>query len=232
MWVEVDTAEETPRRARPAPKTPRRTQPLPRDVARELAAAGGAKQAPKLERRLADAARAYDAGRYQDALRIIRPLVEIAPVAPVRELYGLTLYRLGRWKAALKELHAAHEASGSYDQYPVMADCLRALGRHAAVERTWEELRQASPSGEVIAEGRIVMAGSLGDRGKLREAIALLEKAGVDRARPREHHLRTWYVLADLYERAGDVPRARELFRRLATRDADFFDVAVRLAAL
>ncbi len=64
------------------------------------------------------------------------------------------------------------------------------------------------------------------------EAIALLERSGADRARPRDHHLRSWYALADLYERAGDVPHARELFRRIARFDATFHDVAERLAAL
>ena len=47
-----------------------------------------------------------------------------------------------------------------------------------------------------------------------------------------EHHLRLWYALADLYERAGDLPRARELFDRVREHDAAFADVAERLAAL
>ncbi|MGH9150025.1 MAG: tetratricopeptide repeat protein, partial [Acidimicrobiales bacterium] len=50
--------------------------------------------------------------------------------------------------------------------------------------------------------------------------------------RPADHHLRAWYALADLYERAGDVPKARELFRRVATCDSSFFDAAERVAAL
>jgi hypothetical protein len=40
------------------------------------------------------------------------------------------------------------------------------------------------------------------------------------------------YALADLYERAGDVPRARELFARIGASDADFVDVEARLRAL
>ena len=39
-----------------------------------------------------------------------------------------------------------------------------------------------------------------------------------------------WYALADLYERAGDVPRARELFRRDPADQPGFADVAQRLA--
>jgi tetratricopeptide (TPR) repeat protein len=189
--------------------------------------------APKLEARLSDAIRAYERDRYQDARRILRPLAESTPDAPaVRELYGLTLYRMSRWADALKELQAFHGLSGSYDQYPVMADCFRALRRWKAVEQTWDQLREASPSAEVVTEGRIVMAGALADRGRLAEAIRLLERQGPEVKRPRLHHLRTWYALADLYERAGELPRARALFTTVLRHDHDFADVAERLAAL
>jgi lipopolysaccharide biosynthesis regulator YciM len=47
--------------------------------------------------------------------------------------------------------------------------------------------------------------------------------------RPQEHHLRRAYALADLYERAGDVARARELFSRLVAVDPDFADARSRL---
>jgi hypothetical protein len=46
------------------------------------------------------------------------------------------------------------------------------------------------------------------------------------------HHLRMAYALADLYERAGDLPKARELFGRVAASDEDFVDVQARLRAL
>ena len=61
----------------------------------------------------------------------------------VRELLGLTYYRLGRWKEALAELREFSELTASVDQYPVMADCERALGHHAAVEELFAELRRA-----------------------------------------------------------------------------------------
>ena len=50
--------------------------------------------------------------------------------------------------------------------------------------------------------------------------------------RVQDHHVRVWYALADLYERAGDLPRARELFLRIRRHDAAFADAAERLAAL
>ena len=40
------------------------------------------------------------------------------------------------------------------------------------------------------------------------------------------------YALADLYERAGDLSRARSLFRDVATIDPDFVDVVDRVRAL
>jgi tetratricopeptide (TPR) repeat protein len=77
-----------------------------------------------------------------------------------------------------------------------------------------------------------VTAGSLADRGRTADAIALLEAVRAEVKRPKSHHLRTWYALADLYERAGEVPRARELFRRVLAHDADLYDTAERLAAI
>jgi tetratricopeptide (TPR) repeat protein len=72
----------------------------------------------------------------------------------------------------------------------------------------------------------------MADRGDLQGAIALLEKAKLDLKRPRDHTLRLIYALADLYERVGDMPKARDLFGRIAERDRDFFDAADRARAL
>jgi tetratricopeptide (TPR) repeat protein len=208
---------------------------LPDDVRSEIAGAPGAKRSPRIQERLGEAARAYERDRYRDALQLLRPLADQAPEAgAVRELLGLTLYRLGRWTAAIKELETFHTLTGSYDQHPPLADCYRALKRWRKVNEVWEELRTASPSAELVAEGRLVVAGSLADRGEVGEAIKLLESApGIDRsARVQDHHLRLWYALGDLYERAGEVPRARDLFRRVADRDPDVYDVGERLANL
>ncbi|HET6833162.1 MAG TPA: tetratricopeptide repeat protein [Acidimicrobiales bacterium] len=189
---------------------------------------------PRLEGRLREAGEAFRRERFDEARRILRPLAGQAPrAAPVRELYGLSLYRLGRWAQAVRELEAYRSLTGSTEQNPVLADCYRALGRYAEVEELWDELRAASPRAELVAEGRIVTAGALADQDRLDEAIQLLASS-VSRAtrKPRLHHLRMAYALADLYERAGDLPRARELFVRIAASDADFVDVDARLRAL
>ena len=187
----------------------------------------------RFEARLKDASTAFRRERYEDARRILRPLAEQAPSASsVRELYGLTLYRLGRWAQAKRELEAFRTQTNSTEQHPVLADCSRALGHYAEVEELWEELRAASPSAELVAEGRIVAAGALADQGRLKDAIALLEAAAKPTKRPMLHHLRMAYALADLYERAGDLPKARELFGRVAASEEDFVDVQARLRAL
>lgn len=186
-----------------------------------------------MAQRLAEATRAYQRDRYEEARRVLKPLAEETPASPaIRELYGLTLYRMGRWREALKQLEAFHALTGSYDQHPTMADCARALGRHQDVDRLWSELGEASPSAELMSEGRMVKAGSLADRGDLPSAIRLLEAPARKVSRPRDHHLRTWYALADLYEKAGEVPTARELFGRIVRHDRSFFDAAERQSAL
>jgi hypothetical protein len=206
---------------------------VPRPVVDELESAAGAQRGAKLANRMADATYAYEQERYQEARRVLRVLADEVPdSAAVRELYGLVLYRLGQWAAAARQLEAFRTRSGSYDQHPVLADCYRALGRYDDAEALWEDLRAASPSGDLVAEGRIVAAGCHADQGDLAGAIALLERAARRVSRPQARHLRQWYALADLYERAGDLPRARDLFARVAAADPDAFDVGRRLRAL
>lgn len=227
VWIDegvVDAVDHRPppRRAR-KPK-----QVLPDDVRAELSGAGS-----KLEQRLADALRAYERDRYPEAKRILKQIAEAVPTsAAARELFGLTLYRLGDWKGALRELAAYRDLTGSLDQHPVIADCHRALGHHDEVRELWEEIRHASPEPEVLAEGRIVMAAAMADEGDLEGAISLLAQAERSLKRPKLHNLRQWYALGDVYERAGDVPRARALFRRIQEHDPDFVDVTSRLKAL
>jgi tetratricopeptide (TPR) repeat protein len=187
----------------------------------------------RTEDRLKQASRAFRRERFDEARKILRPIAEAAPTAvSVRELLGLTYYRLGRWKQAVAELEAFHQLTDSTEQHPVLADCYRALGRHAKVEELWEDLRDASPSAPLVAEGRIVYAGSLADQGRLGDAIAVLEASKTPAHRPKEHHLRVAYALADLHERAGDLPKARELFGVVAANDPGMGDVEARLRAL
>jgi tetratricopeptide (TPR) repeat protein len=235
VWVEDPDPEEVP----PIPSSTRLAEApshrfnVPRPVVDELSKTAGAQRGGKLAERLAGASHAYDRERYQEAKRMLRPLAEEVPdAAAVRELLGLTLYRMGQWVPAAKELELYRQLSGSVDQHPVLADCYRALHRYRPAAELWEELRLASPSAEAVAEGRIVAAGCLADQGDLKGAIALLERASRRLRNPEDHHLRQWYVLGDLYERAGDLPRARDLFGRVVSADPAAYDARRRLAGL
>jgi len=216
------------RRARSAPRVD-----LPPAVVEELERAGAPSRARRLGGALQLAATAYQAERFAEARRLLEPVARRQPsVAAVRELHGLTLYRLGKWLDAVGELEAAEQLTGTADQHPVLADAHRALGHDDEVERLWDELRRAGVGVEVLTEGRIVTAATRADRGDHTGAIALLEAGPVGVRRPQVHHLRLWYALANAYERAGDVPRARALFRRLADAAPDFADAERRQRAL
>jgi thioredoxin-like negative regulator of GroEL len=144
-----------------------------------------------LSKLLTNGAEAYSAERYEEARKALRIVADEAPsAASVRELYGLTLYRLGRWAAAADELEAFRSMTGSTEQNPVLADCYRALRRYTDVDEVWRELREASPSADLVTEGRIVAAGALADRGELAEALELLGRRFEPPARAQDHHVR------------------------------------------
>lgn len=203
------------------------------EVRAELAKVVPTKERGRIESRLSDAGRAFRRDRYADAARILRQLTKDAPGVPsVHELYGLTLYRQGKWRQAAKELESFRLLTGSSEQHPVLADCYRALGQWATVEGLWDELRAASPGAEVMVEGRIVTAGARADQGDVRGAIDLLEQGWKAPKRPKEHHLRRAYALADLYERGEEVARARQLFEWIDRHDPDFADASRRARLL
>lgn len=200
----------------------------------ELEHAVGARKSGRLIRLLADAGAALESERYDDARRAVTAVVRDAPgVAAAREVAGQVLYRCGQWRKAVGELEAFRTLRpDDVSCHPILADCQRALGRHTEVETLWREVKESSPAPDVMAEARMVMAGSLADRGKLDEAIDLLRRGVGSPRRVRDHHLRQWYALADLYDRVGAVLEARRWFAQIAALRPDFVDVAERLASL
>ncbi len=194
----------------------------------------GSKASPRALKRYDAALQAFEAHRYDDARKILNPMSrEYSEVAAVREMLGLCLYRAGQWKRALVEFEASLKLNPDWIfNHAVIADCHRALGEHQMVEKYWQELQEASPHPELMAEGRIVMAGSMADRRQITEALALMEKASGDMNRPSEYHLRQWFVIADLYDKEGNVIKARQFFERIAKIDPGFVDVAERLSTL
>ena len=176
---------------------------------------------------------AFQRERYRDVTKLLSAVVATYPdVAEARELHGLAQYRQGRFKAAAVELEAHRALTDSNANLHILADCYRGLRKYRRVEEVWTELREASPSAAIVAEGRIVAAGALADQGKIREAMALLSAAEAAVKRPKEHHVRMWYALGDLYDRSGETTRARALFARVQQTLPGYADVEARLAAL
>ena len=123
---------------------------------------------------------------------------------------GLTLYRQGKWRPAIKQLEAFRLLTGSTEQHPVLADCYRALGqddqRRRAVGRAAPGVAQRRAGGRGPDRG----GRDAGRPGRPRPAPSGCSRtAGGCPSRPHDHHLRRGYALADLYERAGDLARAR-----------------------
>jgi len=191
------------------------------------------RRAQVLTERLAQAQDALDRERFDEARRIALPLRrELSAVAAVHEVLGLTAYRTGKWKQAAAELETAQALHPSVELMPVLADVYRALRRFGDVERIWTEIRDISPSQEVLAEARIVAAGAQADQGDLKAALQIMGRSADVPKRVRDHHLRQWYVLGDLHDRAGDTLEATRWFQLVARHDPDFVDVVDRLRAL
>lgn len=236
-WVDEgsvrDVARAAATRAGSDTKPKREVTPLDDDIAAELVDALGGQRGNRLSERLAQASEALDRERFDEARRLAAAIAKEAPnVSAVQEVLGLASYRLGRYKPAVAALQAAQELNENPPLLPVIADAYRGLRRWSAVERVWEQIKAASPSQDVMAEGRIVMANSLADQGDLQGAVAVMLDGRKPPKRVRDHHLREWYVLGDLYDRLGETISARRWFGAVADESPQFVDVMERLRGL
>lgn len=225
--AEAEPDEEAAARGR------RTSRELAPEVAESLQHVAPSSRTARYQERLTSAADALDRGRYDDARRMVQPVLRDLPdMAFGHELAGLALYRMGQWRKAAAELETARRLDGTLNHHAVLADCYRALRRYTEVDQLWLELRDGSPSPSLMAEGRIVAAGALADRGDLAGALRAMDKGAELPKKVRDHHLRQWYMLGDLYDRSGDVIAARRFFGLVAANDSSFADVADRLRGL
>ena len=229
------------RPARPARAAKSKAAPapyaLPGDIAADVRKAflGTAYMREKMVATLTKAAEGYDRHRYEEALRLGRIVADAVPgVAPVRELTGLAAYRAERWNMAKIHLRAHFALTGDPEHLPLVMDCDRASRRFRAVDKTFEEITDAEPTADVLAEARIVLAGAWADQHRYAEAIDLLVRAGGTKVlrNPGYRHIRLWYALADVFDRSGDQVSARELFARVVLADPDAYDARDRLEEL
>ncbi len=210
---------------------------LPADIAADIRKAfvGTTYMREKMVTSLTRATEAYGRHRYEEALRLSRRVTEAVPgVAAARELAGLSAYRSEQWNLAKANLVAHFEITQDPQYLPLVMDCDRAHRRYRGVVKTFGLLEGADPSAEVVAEARIVMSGTLADQRKYEEAIELLTRAGAAKIlkNPSFRHIRLWYALADIYDQAGDVSSARELFARIVKAEPAAYDAKYRLKEL
>ena len=179
-----------------------------------------------------EAAGAFAAEDYAEAIRLADQAKHMALRSTVvRELLGLAHYRADHWRDAARELAAFRRLSGSTEQNPVLADCHRALGRPERAVELCDEI-EAHIAAPIRYEGAIVAAGALADLGRVDDGIARLERLDLDPAVAAEHHLRAWYVLADLLERRGRFSQSLHWFDSVAAADPELTDAPERVVAL
>jgi tetratricopeptide (TPR) repeat protein len=177
----------------------------------------------------ADAVAAFMAGDFDEAIKLGDQAKHIALRSiPIREFLGLAYYRAGRWSEAATELAAFRRLSGSTDQNPVLGDTYRALAKPEKALELSDEMDPTESDPAIYYEGQIVAAGALRDMKRVDEAIERLQRLDLNPEVAQEHHLRAWYVLADLLEAKGRFTQARELFEAVAAADDESTDAAER----
>lgn len=237
-WERID--ERTKPKARRDVSRARRVseRALPAEVAAAIrkAAVGFTNyQRERLVERMTQAVTAYDRGRFLEAYRMSKDLsAQLPEVSAIRRVAGFSAYRMGRWREAIRHFEAYDPFAEDGEHLPALMDSLRAIGKRRVVMERWEDVRQRAGDPDVVAEARMVVAGTLADDSKIADAIELLMLAGAGKAvrNPAGRHLRQWYAIGDLYDRGGDVAGARQYFMRVYAVDPQAYDVADRLEAI
>lgn len=203
---------------------------LPSSVYRDLKAASGT-QLDNVAAAFADAGAALADGDVPRAVALLTDAKQRASrSAVVRESLGIALYLDGQFKEAARELAAYRRMSGRLDQNHLLADCARANGQPERAEDLVDEMISAAVPADRVAEGLLVVAGARADRGDPDAALAALHRMDLEPRTVEPHHLRLWYLAADLEERRGDPDAAASYLQAIATVDPGFLDVAERLA--
>lgn len=214
--------------------TSARTGALPTEIVGELRSTARPGKAGSAISRLERAAELLQRGDARGSAAEAVKAKALAPRSPsVREVLGMALYHLGRYREALSELQAYRRMSGRADQNHLIADCLRDAGRpERAVPLAEEALASRGVPLANKAEAVIVAASALADLGRYDQALGLLRRVRTrdDVAGPEV--LRVWYVMGDILERSGRPDEAARQFGKIVRHDAAAYDAAERLSQL
>lgn len=170
---------------------------------------------------LSEAASEFADGQFASAHRKLVKAKEMSSrAAPIRELLGLTAYRMERWDEALRELRTFRRLAGDTTHMPVEIDALRGLRRPADVHKAWELFLELGGSPATDAEARVVYGSFLIDEGQPRAAWQVTKPKRLTKdAKPFER--RRWYVAARAAALLGDIDTANQIARALDEADPD-----------
>lgn len=195
---------------------------LPRHVVDALARTTPKERVAGALEALGNAVEAFTDGRYHRALDQSRKAKNLAPRdQTVREVLGLSAYRVGDWQTALAELRTYRRLAGDTTHLPIEMDALRALDRPKDVVAAWEELNKRGGSKATLAEGKVVYASHLIDSGDVSAARKLVRPARVS-GDPHPAELRVWYVAARAAALDGDPDDARRIADAIVAADPAF----------
>lgn len=195
---------------------------LPRHVVDALARTTPKERVAGALEALGNAVEAFTEGKYHRALDQSRKAKNLAPRdQTVREVLGLSAYRVGDWQTALAELRTYRRLAGDTTHLPIEMDVLRALDRPKDVVAAWEELNKRGGSKAALAEGKVVYASYLIDSGDVSAARKLVRPGRVT-GDPHPAELRVWYVAARAAALEDDPDDARRLADAIVAADPAF----------
>ena len=195
---------------------------LPRWVVEALARVTPSDRAPAALEALGDAADAFGDGRFDLAARYSHKAKDLSPRdANIREMLGLSSYRIGDWPTALRELRTYRRLAGETTHLPIEMDVLRAMDRPLDVERAFREIDRLGAGSDVQKEGRVIYASFLLDQGRVGEARRIATPSSLSND-PYPEDLRLWYVAARCAALDGDPEAAVEYRDALLIMDPAF----------
>jgi tetratricopeptide (TPR) repeat protein len=184
---------------------------LPRWVKDEIARAASKDRRDAVIRLLEKGVAQFADERYRPAIESLGQAKALAPrSSTIRELLGLANYYAERWLPALQELRAFRRLTGESTQMPVEMDSLRALGRNADVDKTWEAFREVDSNHETKQEAAVVYASHLLDQGRVADAWKVI-RPGRLVSPATEPEVRRWFVAARVALAAHDKEAAQRL---------------------
>ncbi|MFT3872219.1 MAG: tetratricopeptide repeat protein [Nocardioides sp.] len=179
------------------------------------------KLAARVARHLVAAGRLIDEDPETAYQHTLAARARAARLAVVREAAGEAAYAAGHYAEALTELRAAKRINGATAYLPIMADCLRAVGKPQEALRLSRSPSVANFHPAAKAEMTLVAAGARRDMGDLDAALRTLEAAPL-MSRSREPWVaRLRYAYADTLLAAGREQEALTWFHRTHAIDSD-----------